>query len=58
MGKESAKRQSRTQRHDPLHVELAGPTDQSPSSKAVRQKFLERNGKEDEVEVSEPIAID
>lgn len=51
MGKEAAKRQSRTQRHDPLHVELAGPADQSAGRKVARQKFLERNDREDEVEV-------
>ncbi|KAI9323258.1 Bystin-domain-containing protein [Dichotomocladium elegans] len=48
MGKTNAKRN--IERHDPLHVELADNPDQGRKRKVVRQKFVERNQKEEQVE--------
>ncbi|KAI9496436.1 Bystin-domain-containing protein [Zychaea mexicana] len=46
MGKD--KRSSgRAQRHDPLHAELVDTPDQGIRRKAVRQKFVDRNGQEE-----------
>lgn len=49
MGKTSSKRN--VERHDPLHVELADNPDQGMRRKTVRQKFVERNQRDETVEV-------
>ncbi|KAI8143904.1 Bystin-domain-containing protein [Fennellomyces sp. T-0311] len=45
MGKQRAT--ARAPRHDPLHVELADTPDQGLRRKAVRQKFIDRNEREE-----------
>ncbi|KAI8338427.1 Bystin-domain-containing protein [Chlamydoabsidia padenii] len=49
MGKDSTKTVKRTPRHDPLHAQLADNPEHG-MRKATRQKFIDRNNKEDEVE--------
>lgn len=49
MGKTTSKRN--VERHDPLHVELADNPDQGMRRKTVRQKFVERNQRDETVEV-------
>ncbi|KAJ8657449.1 hypothetical protein O0I10_006751 [Lichtheimia ornata] len=48
MGKTTSKRN--VERHDPLHVELADNPDQGMRRKTVRQKFVERNQRDETVE--------
>ncbi|KAI9302731.1 Bystin-domain-containing protein [Cunninghamella echinulata] len=49
MGKDIGKTKNRSQRHDPLHVELADHPERG-MRKAPRQKFVDRNNREDQVE--------
>lgn len=50
MGKDQNKRAS-TQRHDPLYVEMTGANDSRGKGKAPRQKFVDRNNREESFEV-------
>jgi essential nuclear protein 1 len=50
MGKDSTKANKRNSRHDPLHTQLADNPEHG-MRKPTRQKFIDRNNKEDEVEV-------
>ncbi|KAG0169790.1 hypothetical protein DFQ28_002645 [Apophysomyces sp. BC1034] len=49
MGKEQSKK-TKVQRHDPLHAQLVENADQNSFKKAPRQKFVDRNAKEEEIE--------
>ncbi|KAI8092612.1 Bystin-domain-containing protein [Halteromyces radiatus] len=49
MGKDSIKTNKRASRHDPLHAQLADNPEHG-MRKATRQKFIDRNNKEEEVE--------
>ncbi|ORY95736.1 Bystin-domain-containing protein [Syncephalastrum racemosum] len=49
MGKDQNKRAS-TQRHDPLYVEMTGANDGRGKGKAPRQKFVDRNNREESFE--------
>lgn len=56
MGKTTSKRN--VERHDPLHVELADNPDQGMRRKTVRQKFVERNQRDETVEVpTDPLLL-
>jgi essential nuclear protein 1 len=49
MGKESTKpKTGRSQRHDPLHVQLADMPESTTMKKAPRQKFVDRNNRAEE----------
>ncbi|KAI8067031.1 Bystin-domain-containing protein [Gilbertella persicaria] len=49
MGKDATKgKGARAQRHDPLHVQLADMPENTLMKKAPRQKFIDRNSKEEE----------
>lgn len=48
MGKDSTKTKGRSQRHDPLHVQLAEMPENNSMKKAPRQKFVERNNRAEE----------
>jgi essential nuclear protein 1 len=50
MGKDSTKTAKRAPRHDPLHAQLADNPEHG-MRKATRQKFIDRNNKEEKVEV-------
>ncbi|KAI8997601.1 Bystin-domain-containing protein [Pilobolus umbonatus] len=50
MGKESGKSKSSRPRHDPLHVELNDVPEKTFLKKTTRQKFVDRNNKEEEME--------
>ncbi|KAI8332613.1 Bystin-domain-containing protein [Chlamydoabsidia padenii] len=49
MGKDAAKTNKRASRHDPLHAQLADNPEHG-MRKPTRQKFIDRNNKEEEVE--------
>jgi essential nuclear protein 1 len=49
MGKESSKSKGgRSQRHDPLHVQLADIPESTTMKKAPRQKFVDRANRAEE----------
>lgn len=49
MGKDSTKvKGARSQRHDPLHVQLADMPETTTMKKAPRQKFIDRNNRAEE----------
>jgi essential nuclear protein 1 len=50
MGKDNTKTAKRAPRHDPLHAQLADNPEHG-MRKATRQKFVDRNNKEEKVEV-------
>lgn len=49
MGKDASKSKGgRSQRHDPLHIQLAEMPETTTVKKAPRQKFVDRNNRAEE----------